>query len=66
MEYPKVIQATEIKGDWIDPYKSKRLKNKKALERRLVKREQELMKEPESEDEIEDKPEVQESLWDES
>jgi hypothetical protein len=66
MEYPKVIQATEIKGDWIDPYKTKRLKNKKAYERRLIKREEELMKEPDSEDEIEEKPEVQESLWDES
>jgi hypothetical protein len=66
MEYPKVIQATEIKVDWIDPYKSKRIKNKKAHERRLIKREQELMKEPDSEDEPEPKPEVQESLWDEN
>ena len=65
MEYPKVIQATEIKGDWVDPYKSKRVKNKKANERRVIKREQELMKEPDSDEEPE-KTQVEESLWDES
>jgi hypothetical protein len=58
---PKVVEN----GEWIDPYKAKRLKNKIAKDRREIRRQENLLKEPEDVEIQAQKVEIEESLWDE-
>ena len=61
---PRIIIATQInEGNWIDPYAAKRRKNARGKQRREIRREEELMRPPESDSESEDSV-TESSMWD--